>query len=94
MNKIVCTDCGLYFKPYRVGVLGQEWFQFNSEVYAIWPCDLMQCPGCKKKILSGFAAKPLAYYHDPKFEDILVHAQEMEKKGMLYDIYEKPKKDK
>lgn len=90
MNKIVCPECGVYFKPKRIGVMAQEWFQFDSEVYAIWSCDLIECPGCHKRVLAGFSDFGIHHYN-PRFEKALEEAQQLEKKGMLYDIFEKPK---
>jgi len=72
---IICTICDLEFAIAKTGVLVQEYFQKNKEIYRVWSADLLKCPKCGIEIVSRFADKPIAeHWNAEKMEDILRQA--------------------
>lgn len=72
---IICTKCDREFQIETTGVLVQEYFQKNKEIYRVWSADLMKCPKCERTVVSRFADKPIAeHWNQEQMEYILRQA--------------------
>jgi len=72
---IIHAKCDREFVVEKSGVLVQEYFQANKEIYRVWSADLMKCPKCGELIVSRFADKPIAeHWNQEKMDEILLQA--------------------
>lgn len=67
--KIVCSDCELELIPVQSGVNVIEYYSPDGpraapRPYKLWHADEFECPHCHRKVVAGFAEKPLHPYSD------------------------------
>jgi hypothetical protein len=85
MTMIVCVDCKRFFKTLRNGVVvGEQMPSCNKTLsgtaqeedwhpYKVWRADLLECRGCGKQIVSGFASCAMAEHYQPNFDMFQQH---------------------
>ena len=84
MTKLICVNCQCEFKPLINGVDVVEMAQFGP--YKLWSADLVQCPGCGAKVITGFS-RTFVEHWQPGFNQYFDRAKQ---RGSLYFDYEKP----
>jgi len=65
-----CIECQQHFATAKNEVLILECFA-DGRPYRITAGDLLQCPGCKKLIVSGFGREPVSTHRDSDFDHYL-----------------------
>ena len=66
-----CVDCQRWMVPMKNGVAVLETMEDGVTPYKIWIADLWSCPGCFRKLITGFAGQPLAIHHMEGFTEYL-----------------------
>lgn len=69
---IICQLCEVRYRTSEQGIYVIEYMGKwqNAKPYKIWHADLMGCPVCEKKVISGFGHNPIAEHYEPHFDDI------------------------
>ena len=57
MTKVVCVECEEEMKPEENGVDVLE-RGGDGKPYKMWKADVLECPGCGRRVVSGFADNP------------------------------------
>lgn len=79
MRYPVCVKCQVQFQKIKSGVSVIDMFSRPPRPYQIWMADLFECPGCKVRIVSGFADRPFAQHFNRDFKHLLgIHSDGFE----------------
>lgn len=70
MKTRLCVKCSYSYVPLKNGVWVLEMMQGNTLPYKLWRADLLECPECGNRIVSGFGNAAIEHY-DTGFEDLL-----------------------
>lgn len=77
----ICIPCKRFFNVRKTGFYFIEGMPLenstkpgnvepeNWKPYKLWVGDLMECPHCQAKILSGFSGGHLAEQHEDRFQE-------------------------
>ena len=68
-NRAVCPACKVKMRTHHMGEIVIEMYLSPPQPYALWHCDLKECPGCKFQVLNGFAIRPYLAVHQEGFDE-------------------------
>lgn len=66
---LVCPDCQIEMRPKTLGVPVESMATFGP--YKLYAADLYVCPGCDKKVLTGFQNEPIAHHFEQDYNSIV-----------------------
>ena len=79
---ICCVDCKTYYAPYKNDIVVLETLE-DMRPYKLWCADLLICPDCKHRIISGFGQQAISEHYMPNFYEIL---EKYQAAGILFTI--------
>jgi len=90
--KFVCPECQSEYHVKEQGILVIEMASFGP--YKVWEADLLECRGCNKTFVGGFAEQPLMEHYEKGFDEwleLIKKSYDANHRTIVYD-YERPQK--
>jgi len=72
---VCCSACRVSYRPLKNDIVVVETMdeEFNKP-YRLWCADLVACPCCKHRVITGFGLKHYAEHYEPGFNEQLAKA--------------------
>lgn len=81
---VCCSACRVSYRPLKNDITVLETMdQSFKQPYRLWQADLVQCPVCKHRLITGFGAEHWAEHYEKDFNKYLQRAIEH---GILFTI--------
>ena len=77
-----CTACQIGYVPLKNDILVVEMMEDNKP-YKLWSADLVECPICYHRVITGFGRNHIAEHYEPSFQTTLARAK---LHGLLFTI--------
>ena len=78
-----CVDCQTGYVPLKNDIVVLETMDNKMQPYKLWCADLLQCPLCKSRVITGFGNKCIGEHYEPDFKEKL---EKYKKAGILFTI--------
>lgn len=78
-----CVDCKTGYVPLKNDILVLETMDNRMQPYKLWAADLLQCPKCKHRLITGFGQGCIAEHYQDDFNVIFKKAYHS---GRLFTI--------
>ena len=65
-----CVDCKTGYVPLKNDIVVLETMDDEMQPYKLWCADLVQCPKCKHRVITGFGKKHFAEHFERIFTRI------------------------
>ena len=78
-----CVDCKTGYVPLKNDIVVLETMDDQMQPYKLWCADLLQCPKCKHRLITGFGRQQFAEHYEQDFQSQLKRYTE---KGILFTI--------
>ncbi len=78
-----CVDCKTGYAPLKNDIVVLETMDDQMQPYKLWCADLVQCPKCKHRVITGFGRQHIAEHYEQDFQSQLERYTE---KGILFTI--------
>jgi len=78
-----CVTCHTGYVPLKNDIVVLETMDNRMQPYKLWCADLLQCPKCKHRLITGFGKNPFAEHFEPTFHNQFKKARET---GRLFTI--------
>ena len=62
-----CVDCKTGYVPLKNDIVVLETMDDEMQPYKLWCADLVQCPKCKHRVITGFGKKHFAEHFEKNF---------------------------
>ena len=66
-----CVDCKTGYVPLKNDIVVLETMDDLMVPYKLWAADLVQCPKCKHRLITGFGRQQFAEHYEPDFQSQL-----------------------
>ena len=87
MTGLACARCHKFMRRKKIGVVIEEGMPIRQPdgsdgwgPYKLWHADLVECPECGAKMITGFAQRPLAEHYEKTY------AQQRERFSPLFRV--------
>ena len=65
-----CVDCKTGYVPFKNDIAVLEMMSDeHSDPYKLWSADLLECPKCNHRIITGFGNRAIAEHYQPDFTE-------------------------
>lgn len=78
-----CVDCKTGYVPLKNDIIVLETMDDKMRPYKLWSADLVQCPKCKHRLITGFGKNSYAEHYQSDFDAIFEKAYHS---GVLFTI--------
>jgi len=78
-----CVDCKTSYLPFKNDIVVLETMDNKMQPYKLWCADLLKCPDCGSRIITGFGKKEISEHYKPDFYKLLDKYETM---GVLFTI--------
>lgn len=78
-----CVNCKTGYVPLKNDVIVLETMDNKMIPYKLWSADLVQCPKCKHRLITGFGRDAFAEHYQTDFDAVFKKAYHS---GLLFTI--------
>ncbi len=69
---VCCSACRVSYRPLKNDIVVVETMDKEmKQPYRLWCADLVACPICKHRLITGFGVKHFAEHYEPDFKENL-----------------------
>ena len=62
-----CVDCKTGYVPFKNDIVVLETMDDAGVPYKLWSADLLECPKCNHRLITGFGQNAIAEHYQPGF---------------------------
>ncbi len=78
-----CVKCRTGYVPLKNDIVVLETMDDQMVPYKLWCADLVQCPKCKHRLITGFGKNNFAEHYELNFDD---YVEKYIEAGILFTI--------
>jgi len=78
-----CVDCKTGYVPLKNDIVVLETIDDAMQPYKLWCADLLECPKCNHRLITGFGKQNVGEHYEPDFE---VRVEKYREMGILFTI--------